>query len=93
MLFCLVTERESVTRNRNMLAFTGHVRPVCPCSGNLFCPATEWNSVARNGNMSIPGGHVLVCPFSDRTNSVTRIVYKHLNYDDYITNICIYKIL
>jgi hypothetical protein len=76
-----------------MLAFTGHVRPVCPCSGKLFCPATEWNSVAMNGNMSIPGGHVLICPFSDRTNSVTRIMYKHLNYDDYITNICIDKIL
>ena len=59
MSFCLVSERESVTRNRNMLAFTGHVQPVCPCSGKLFCPTTEWNSVARNGNMSIPGGHVL----------------------------------
>jgi len=64
-----------------------------PVLGNCFCPATEWNSVAMNGNMSIPGGHVLICPFSDRTNSVTRIMYKHLNYDDYITNICIDKIL
>ena len=29
----------------------------------------------------------------DGNVNVTRIVYKHLNYDDYITNICIYKIL
>jgi len=59
MSFCLVSERESVTRNRNMLAFTGHVWPVCPCSGNCFVRQLNGILLFGNGNMSIPGGHVL----------------------------------
>jgi len=42
-----------------MLAFTGHVRPVCPCYGN--CCVRQLNGILllRNGDMFIPGGHVL----------------------------------